>query len=146
MFRLCAPFLHLACTMCCICVAVRARRRAMRRRNTGVTASTTASTRSVAWLAPSTSPSSRRRSTRSPPSDWLPTTCAARSVSHRTQDYFTIKGLFSIGKLDRRRDVTKGNPLRPSEWGFKIGYFPNIYGNFCTFSCFSLDTEDQIFQ
>ena len=61
------------------------------------------------------------------------------------QDYFTIK-VCSVGKSDRRRDVTQGNPLRPSEWGFKIGYFPNNYGNFCTFSCFSLDTEDQIFQ
>ena len=25
-------------------------------------------------------------------------------------------------------------------------YYPNIYGDFCTFNCFSLDTEDQIFQ
>ena len=52
----------------------------------------------------------------------------------------------SVGKSDRRRDVTQGNPLRLSEWGFKIRYFPIIYGDFCTFSCFSLDTEDQIFQ
>ena len=52
----------------------------------------------------------------------------------------------SVGKSDRRRDVTQGIPLRPSEWGFKIRYFPNIYGDFCTFSYFSLDTEDQIFQ
>ena len=61
------------------------------------------------------------------------------------QDYFTIK-VCSVGKWDRRRDVTQKNPLRPSEWGFKIGYFPNIYGDFCTFSCFSLETEDQIFR
>ena len=60
------------------------------------------------------------------------------------QDYFTNK-VCSAGKSDRRRYVTQGNPLRPSEWGFKIGWFPNIYGDFCTFSCFSLDTEDQIF-
>ena len=60
------------------------------------------------------------------------------------QDYFTIK-VCSVGKSDRRRDVTQGNPLRPSKWGFKIGYFPNIYGDFCTFSRFSLHTEDQIF-
>ena len=63
----------------------------------------------------------------------------------QAQDYFTIK-VCSVGKSDRRRDVTQGNPLRPSEWGFKIGYLPNIYVDFCTFSCFSLDTEDQIFQ
>ena len=61
------------------------------------------------------------------------------------QDYFTIK-VCSVGKSDRRRDVTQENPLRPSEWGFKICYFPNIYSDFCTFSCFSLGTEDQIFQ
>ena len=61
------------------------------------------------------------------------------------QDYFTIK-VCSVGKSDRRRGVTQGNPLRLFEWGFNIGYFPNIYGDFCTFSCFSLDTEDQIFQ
>ena len=42
------------------------------------------------------------------------------------QDYFTIK-VCSAGKSDRRRDVTQGNPLRLSEWGFKIGYFPNIF-------------------
>ena len=52
----------------------------------------------------------------------------------------------SVGKLDRQRYVTQGNPLRPSEWGFKIGCFPNIYGDFYTFSCFSLDTEDLIFR
>ena len=34
------------------------------------------------------------------------------------QDYITIK-VCSVGKSDRRRDVTPGNPLRPSEWGFK---------------------------
>ena len=61
------------------------------------------------------------------------------------QYYFTIT-VCSVGKSDRHRDVTQGNPLRPSEWGFKIGYFPNIYGDFCTLSCFSLDTEDQMFQ
>ena len=59
------------------------------------------------------------------------------------QDYFTRK-VCSVGKSDRCRDVTQGNPLRPSEWGFKIGCFPNIYVDFYTFSCFSLDTEDQI--
>ena len=64
---------------------------------------------------------------------------------YNNQDYFTIK-VCSVGKSDRRRDVTQGNPLRPSEWGFKIGNFPNIYGDFCTSSCVSLDTEDQIFQ
>ena len=68
-----------------------------------------------------------------------------RWTSSTYQDYFTIK-VCSVGKSDRRRDVTQGNPLRPSEWGYKIRYFPNIYGAFCTFSCFSLDTEDQIFQ
>ena len=52
----------------------------------------------------------------------------------------------SVGKSDRRRYVTQGSPLRPSEWGFKIGCFPNIYCDFCTFSCFSPDTEDRIFQ
>ena len=52
----------------------------------------------------------------------------------------------SVGKSDRRRYVTQGNPLRPSEWGFQMGCFPNIYDDFCTFSCFSLDTEDRIFQ
>ena len=56
------------------------------------------------------------------------------------QDYFTIK-VFSVGKSDHRRDVTQGNPLRPSEWGFKIGCFLNVYGDFCTFSCFLLDTK-----
>ena len=33
------------------------------------------------------------------------------------QDYFTIK-VCSVGKSDRRCDVTQVNPLRPSEWGF----------------------------
>ena len=61
------------------------------------------------------------------------------------QDYFTNK-VCSVGKSDRRHDVTQGNPLRLSEWGFKIGYFPNIYGDLCTLSCFSLVTEDRIFQ
>ena len=70
----------------------------------------------------------------------------------RTRRYVTVfpywtnyKGLFS-------------REIRPPPWrhtgksftaiwmGFKIGYFPNIYSDFCTFSCFSLDTEDQIFQ
>ena len=67
------------------------------------------------------------------------------TISGPSQDYFTIK-VCSAGKSDRRRDVTQGNPSRPFEWGFKIGYSPNIYGDFCTFSCFSLDTEDQILQ
>ena len=67
------------------------------------------------------------------------------SICTPKQDYFTIK-VCSVGKSDRRRDVTQGNPLRPSEWGFKVGYFPKIYGDFCTFSCFSLDTEGQIFR
>ena len=53
---------------------------------------------------------------------------ALRSSMGQGQDYFTIK-VCSVGKSDRRRDVTQGNPLRPSEWGFKIGYFPNIYGD-----------------
>ena len=76
--------------------------------------------------------------------------CAANRASlplHASspmQDYFTIK-VCSVGKSDRRSDVTQGNPLRPSESCFKIGYFSSIYGDFCTFSCFSLDTEDQIF-
>ena len=44
------------------------------------------------------------------------------SQGFTNQDYFTIK-VCSVGISDRRRDVTQGNPLRPSEWGFKIGYF-----------------------
>ena len=75
---------------------------------------------------------------------WFVSLSSSRDSTH-PQDYFTIK-VCSVGKSDRRRDVTQGNPLRPSEWGFKIGHFPNIYGDFCTFSCFSRDTEDQIFQ
>ena len=35
------------------------------------------------------------------------------------QDYFTIK-VCSVGKSDRRSDVTQENPLRLSEWGLKI--------------------------
>ena len=37
-------------------------------------------------------------------------------------------------------------PPPPSRARVKIAYFPKIYGDFCTFSCFSLDTEDQIFR
>ena len=62
----------------------------------------------------------------------------------RTQDYFTNK-VCSVGKSDRRRYVTQGNPLRSFEGGFMIGYFPNIYDDFCKFSCFSLDNEDRNF-
>ena len=72
------------------------------------------------------------------------TTKNIASVSGYSQDYFTNK-VCSAGKSDRRRYVTQENPLRSSEWGFKIGCFPNIYDDFCTFSCFSLDTEDRIF-
>ena len=61
------------------------------------------------------------------------------------QDYFTIK-VCSVGKSDRRRDVTQGNTLRPSAKGSEMGYFPNIYGDIFTFSCFLLDTKDRIFQ
>ena len=39
-----------------------------------------------------------------------------------------------------------GKSFTATEWGFKIGYFPNIYGDFCTFSCLLLDTGDLIFQ
>ena len=43
------------------------------------------------------------------------------AVRHRYQDYFTLK-VCSVGKSNRRREVTQGNPLRPSEWGFKQGW------------------------
>ena len=62
------------------------------------------------------------------------------------EQYFFTNKVCSVGKSDRRRYVTQGSPLRSSEWGFKIGCFQNIYGDFCTFSCFSLDTDDRIFQ
>ena len=45
------------------------------------------------------------------------------------QDYFTNK-VCSVGKSCAPRDVTQRNPLRPPAWGFKMRYFPNIYGDF----------------
>ena len=41
----------------------------------------------------------------------------ARRLCGCAQDYFTIK-VCSVGKSDRRRNVTQGNSLRPSEWCF----------------------------
>ena len=55
--------------------------------------------------------------------------------SDYVQDYFTNK-VYSVGKSGAPRDVTQGNPLRPSTWGFKMRYFPNIYGDFYALSCF----------
>ena len=59
------------------------------------------------------------------------------------QDHFNNK-VCSVGESDRRRYVTQGNPLRPFEKGFKIGYFPKIYGDFYIFSWFSQDNESRI--
>ena len=56
------------------------------------------------------------------------------------QDYFTHK-VYSVGKSCAPRDVTQGNPLRPSAWGFKMRYFPNIYGDFYALSYFPQDNK-----
>ena len=41
--------------------------------------------------------------------------------------------------------TSHGNPLWPSEQGFKIEHFPNIYGDFYALSCFPQDSKDYIF-
>ena len=63
-----------------------------------------------------------------------------REAGGYTQDYFTNK-VYSVGKSCAPRDVTQGNPLRPSAWGFKMRYFPNIYGDFFAFNYFPQDNK-----
>ena len=64
-------------------------------------------------------------------------------VGTRTQDYSNNK-VCSAGKSCAPRDVTQGNPLRPSVWGFKMRYFPNIYGDFSALNYFSQDNKASI--
>ena len=53
----------------------------------------------------------------------------------QNQDYFC-----SVGKSDRRRDVTQGNSFRPSEWFLDIlRTFTAIFEHLG--SCFLLDTN-----
>ena len=49
--------------------------------------------------------------------------------------------VYSVGQYCDPRDVTQGNPLRPSAWGFKMRYFPNIYGDFYAFNYFPQDNK-----
>ena len=58
------------------------------------------------------------------------------------QDY--SNKVCSAGKSCAPRDVTQGNPLRPSVWGFKMRYFPNIYGDFSALNYFSQDNKVSI--
>ena len=44
---------------------------------------------------------------------WLAVGCLREHMDDGEQDYFTIK-VCSVGKSDRRRDVTQENLLRPS--------------------------------
>ena len=46
----------------------------------------------------------------------------AAGASGLRQDYSTNK-VYSVGKSCAPRDVTQGNPLRSSAWGFKMRYF-----------------------
>ena len=53
--------------------------------------------------------------------------------------------VYSVWSLGSHMYITQGSPLQPSELGFMIGYFPNIYSNFYVFICFLQDNKDWIF-
>ena len=57
------------------------------------------------------------------------------SLGLKGQDRIPNK-VYSEGKSDSLRDVTQGNPLWPSEEGFKIEYFHNIYGDLYPFQIY----------